>query len=112
MRARRLELGYTLKDMADAIGRELATYQRYESGSIKGINTDILKAIADKLECSPLYLMGISDDINPTDNNRRRLEEEIEKLMLTLNEDQLAQARIYIEFLLSKKPEPDKGTKK
>jgi transcriptional regulator with XRE-family HTH domain len=39
LKARRLELGMTLEQVAEAIGVEKPTVQRYESGVIKKIDT-------------------------------------------------------------------------
>lgn len=59
---RRLELGLTLKDVANALGVSEATVQRYESGDIKNIKHDTIAHLAEILKCSPSYLMGWEDD--------------------------------------------------
>ncbi|MDD9148126.1 XRE family transcriptional regulator [Sporolactobacillus sp. CQH2019] len=57
----RLKRGFTLKQLAEAIGKTEATVQRYESGNIKNLKSDIISQIADVLHCAPAYLMGWSD---------------------------------------------------
>ena len=61
IKSRRLELGFTLLEMADLLGVKEATMQRYESGEIKNIKHDTIVAIAEILKCTPQYLMGWSD---------------------------------------------------
>jgi transcriptional regulator with XRE-family HTH domain len=58
LKARRLELGMTPEQVAEAIGVEKPTVQRYESGVIKKIDNITVEKLADALRCSPLYLMG------------------------------------------------------
>ena len=50
--------GVTLLQLADFIGKTEATVQRYESGNIKNLKSDIVEKIADFLHVSPAYLMG------------------------------------------------------
>lgn len=52
----------TLLQLAEALGVKEATVQRYESGEIKNIKHETIVAIANILNCSPVYLMGWSDD--------------------------------------------------
>jgi transcriptional regulator with XRE-family HTH domain len=57
VKRRRLELGLTLEDVAKAVGVSAPTIQRYESGEIKNIRKDKIKALADALRVKPTYLM-------------------------------------------------------
>ena len=57
VKSRRLELGLTLEDVAKAVGVSAPTIQRYESGDIKNIRKDKIKALADALQLTPTYLM-------------------------------------------------------
>lgn len=54
---RRLELGLTLEEVAKAAGLSAPTIQRYESGEIKNVRKDKIKALADALQLTPTYLM-------------------------------------------------------
>lgn len=58
IRNKRLEKGYTLAQIADALGVTEATAQRYESGSIKSVPYDHMCAYGKLFNCSPAYLMG------------------------------------------------------
>lgn len=57
VRNRRLELGLTLEDVAKAVGVSAPTIQRYESGEIKNIRKDKIKALSDALRVTPSFLM-------------------------------------------------------
>ena len=61
IKQRRLELGYTLLEMAEFLGVKEATAQRYESGAIKTIGHETIIKLSDFLKCSPSYLMGWED---------------------------------------------------
>lgn len=58
IKKRRLELGLTLSEVADALGVKEATAQRYESGAIKNISHETIYKLSEALHCSPSYLMG------------------------------------------------------
>lgn len=61
IRRRRLDLGYTLLEMADFLGVKEATAQRYESGAIKTIGHETIIKLSEFLKCSPSALMGWED---------------------------------------------------
>lgn len=65
IKERRIELGYTLLSVAQRIGVAEATVQRYESGAIKNIPQNRIFQLSEVLECSPVYLMGIEDNLFP-----------------------------------------------
>lgn len=76
IRARRLEKGYTLLEVAEKLGVKEATMQRYESGEIKNIKHDTIVKLAEILNCAPQYLMGwidtpfeISSSLSPIKKN-------------------------------------------
>lgn len=55
---RRIELGLTLKEVADSLGVAESTVSRYESSDIQNMGIDKIEALAKVLKCSPGYLMG------------------------------------------------------
>lgn len=61
IKMRRLEMGLTLLEVADALGVKEATAQRYESGAIKNISHETICKLSETLHCSPSYLMGWED---------------------------------------------------
>lgn len=76
IKERRTEKGFTLLDLADAIGVKEATMQRYESGEIKNVKHETVVKLAEILNCSPQYLMGWVDI--PNDNVYKHIEYEKE----------------------------------
>lgn len=62
LKSRRLELGYTLQDVADKMNLTRATIQKYESGLIKGVETTTLEKLAKVLQTTPAYLMGWEEE--------------------------------------------------
>lgn len=65
IKTRRKLLNKTLLEIAEYLGVQEATVQRYESGEIKNIPYDNIVLIAECLKCTPQYLMGWSDTVNP-----------------------------------------------
>lgn len=65
IKERRLALGMTLLDVANALGVKEATVQRYESGEIKNLKHDTILSLSKIFRCSPSYLMGWEEDILP-----------------------------------------------
>lgn len=58
----RILLKLTQEDLADAVGTKKQTIHKYETGIISNIPASKIKALADKLETTPAYLMGWATD--------------------------------------------------
>ena len=58
IRQRRLELGYSMKELAKKAGVSEATISRWESGDIANMKRDKIKSLADALMISPNIIMG------------------------------------------------------
>lgn len=58
IKEKRLALDMTLLEVAEALGVQEATIQRYESGEIKNIKHETITKLAEIFHCSPAYLMG------------------------------------------------------
>lgn len=61
IRERRQRSGLTLLQVAEALGVQEATVQRYESGDIKNIKHDTVLRLSNLLNCNPAYLVGWTD---------------------------------------------------
>lgn len=61
IRDRRLELGMTLKELADAVGVRDATVSRWETGDIANMKRDRIYKLAKALDISPLLLLGYDE---------------------------------------------------
>ena len=70
IKARRTELGLTLKDVANALGTAESTVSRYESSDIQNMGIDKVAALAKVLQCSPAFLMGWTDSIDGFKTNK------------------------------------------
>jgi putative prophage lambdaCh01, repressor protein len=64
IRARRKELGLTLKQVADKLGVSESLISRYESNDVKNMGIDKLIPLAKILKTTPAYLMGWEDEKN------------------------------------------------
>ena len=74
IKARRLQLGLTLLEVAEYLGVKEATAQRYESGTIKSISHETICGLAELLKCSPSYLMGWDEKgVSLSDQDERLL---------------------------------------
>ena len=58
LRQRRVALGKTMREIADAIGVSEATVSRWESGNIANIRGDRISKYAAALDVPPAYITG------------------------------------------------------
>lgn len=64
IRNRRIDLGLTMKDIADAVGVSEATVSRWESGEIENMRRDKIAALAKVLQLEPGVIMGWEPDVS------------------------------------------------
>lgn len=62
LKKRRIELGLTQLDVANAVGVSEATVSRWESGDIENMRRSRIAALANALRISPAVIMGWDDD--------------------------------------------------
>ena len=67
---RRLELGLTLEDVAQAVGVGRSTVRKWETGMIKNMGRDKIAALAKVLQISPVELVPLPDQIRTEDEER------------------------------------------
>ena len=70
IKARRLELGLTLEDVAQAVGVGRSTVRKWETGMIKNMGRDKIAALARVLQLSPVELVPMPDRIASEDEER------------------------------------------
>ncbi|MBC2721809.1 MAG: helix-turn-helix domain-containing protein [Desulfosporosinus sp.] len=58
LREIRESTGLSQKDFAESFGANKTTYNRYESGDIKSMPSDLIGNISDKFDLNPAWLMG------------------------------------------------------
>lgn len=102
IKERRHELGLTLEDVAQRVGVNRATVQRWEKGTIKNLGRDKIAAIAAALQISPEYLLGWSEDPG------LRMEQDLASAAAGLTPEETASVLNYIAFL---KAQRKKGRK-
>lgn len=61
IKQRRQEIGLTVDQVAEKIGKNRATVYRYESSEIEKFPIDVLSPLAEALRTTPAYLMGWED---------------------------------------------------
>ena len=70
IKARRLELGLTLEDVAQAVGVGRSTVRKWETGMIKNMGRDKIALLAKILQISPVELVPMPDVIRTEDEER------------------------------------------
>lgn len=68
IKARREELGISVDELAQRLGKHRATIYRYESNEIGTLPTSVLEPLCVVLETTPAYLMGWEDDKADTED--------------------------------------------
>jgi len=61
LRKRRMELGLTLEEVAEAVGVSKSTVLKWETGTIEDMRANKAVALAQVLNVSPLWVIGITD---------------------------------------------------
>lgn len=62
IKKRRIELGLSVDDIAEKLGKGRATVYRYENGEIEKLPTTVLEPLAIVLKTTPAYLMGWEEE--------------------------------------------------
>ena len=62
IKKRREELGMSVADLAQKVGKSRATVYRYENGAIEKLPTGVLIPFAEALSTTPAFLMGWTDN--------------------------------------------------
>ena len=65
----RIKLNLTQEELAIAANTKKQTIHKYETGIIANIPAEKIKAIADKLETTPAYLMGWDETFTQKKND-------------------------------------------
>lgn len=61
---RRIELGLTLQQVADAVGVDVATVSRWEAGKIANMRRDRIKDLSKILQLPPHIIAGIDEPLD------------------------------------------------
>ena len=87
IRNRRIELGFSVEELADRLGKNKATVYRYESDAIKDLPVSVLESLADALQTTPADLMGIGSEGSEQNSDSYYIDQEARKLAEFLYEN-------------------------
>lgn len=62
---KRKEKGYTMDELAKAVGVQASAINKYEKGLVENIKRSTIKQMALVLECDPVWLMGFDEIKKP-----------------------------------------------
>ena len=96
IKLKRLENQMTLLEVADLIGVKEATVQRYESGEIKNLKQRTIARLAEIFHTTPAYTETSVEGIDLTQS-----EEEIIKLLRQMDKEQIIQAILALQKIIS-----------
>ena len=70
IKSRRIQLGLTLEDVAQAVGVGRSTVRKWETGMIKNMGRDKIAALAKVLQISPVELVPMPNQTRSEDEER------------------------------------------
>ena len=105
IKERRKRLGYSAEDLAARLGKSPATIYRYENGDIEKLPGDLIAPLAELLNTSPAYLLGLEE---PQADTPRSITDQELKFALWGESDEmddadLAAVRQYAAFIKERK---------
>ena len=103
IKQRRKALGYSAEELAKRLGKSPATIYRYENGDIEKLPGDLLAPLAEMLNTSTSYLLGLEEPA-PT----RQITDQELKFALwgetdIIDDADLAAVRQYAAFIKERK---------
>ncbi len=103
---RRLELNLPMQYVADQLGVNKSTVQRYESGAIDNTKKMVLEGLSRVLDVTPEWLMGETEEFNAevTDELELKIRDSYRRILasfpLKLNEQEAAFSKTLLLFML------------
>jgi len=73
IKSRRIEMNYTMKELAEKVGVSEGTISRWESGDISNMRRDKIVSLAKTLRISPAAIMEWDEQIQETKSNSTRI---------------------------------------
>ena len=86
IKQRRLELGYSMKELGKRVGVSEATISRWESGDIANMKRDKIKALAQALRISPNSIMEW-EEVQKTGHDKEYYDPETLEMAQALYDD-------------------------
>lgn len=100
IRYRRIELGLSVEELADKLGKDRATVYRYESDEIKNMPITIIKPLAIALDVDPAWLVGWRDS---EDDEITTIAAHKDNIREAWTEEELQSIEDFKEFVKSKR---------
>ena len=106
IKQRRKALGYSAEELAKRLGKSPATIYRYENGDIEKLPGDLLAPLAEMLNTSTSYLLGLEEPA-PTAVPRQITDQELKFALWgetdIIDDADLAAVRQYAAFIKERK---------
>lgn len=84
IKSRRLEIGISVDDVAEALSVNRATVYRYESKDIEKMPITIVQPLAKVLKTTPAYLMGWEDDAYKPEQPEPKIREKLDPDLVSI----------------------------
>lgn len=104
LKERRLQLGLTIKQIADAVGVNEATVSRWESGKINSMRRDKIYALSKVLDIDPMIIIG-------RENEESRIPTEEEMKIEKIKQDMYESPSMRTVFNIKKNMPPEEFDK-
>ena len=98
LKKRRLELGLTMKEVADACHVTESAVSRWESGDTNNMRRDRIFALSQILHISPLVILGMEEYDDDNDNLKRFTD-----VISTMNDEEQAELMNMMNYIISKR---------
>lgn len=94
LKQKRLQLGLTLEEVGKMVGVGKSTVRKWETGDIENMKRDKIVKLANALQVSPLYIMGMEEE-EQTEPKYNTIAAHIDE---NVTEEELEEIVNYIEF--------------
>lgn len=86
IKEKRLALGLTQEELGEKLGLQKSAIAKYENGRVENIKKSVLLKMAEELNCSLSYLMGLEEEENKPCEIGKRIKNRREELKITQEE--------------------------
>lgn len=107
IKQRRKELGLTVDEVAERLGKNRATVYRYESNEIENLPTPILEPLARVLETTPEYLIGWKNEQKENSSSIKQDRKAVIKQINSMSDDRFQELKGKLQFAGYLDPDPE-----
>ena len=87
IREQRKKADFTLEEVANRLGLQKSVVSKYERGEVETIKRSHFEKMAEMFDCSPLYLMGYTDQVNWMPGEEYFMDDYVRQLALFLRDN-------------------------